>query len=241
MTRPTFHATSNRKKSLSVSVMCCLVLLQPLGGSSRAMGRSGWEVDRKPKASGPLEYVGKRCQSIKDQEFRGASTRVCTFWWIFPRTSEIDLEYDYGIVWGQLEVDPGPHCVDRVVGAINLFGGFKWFERAPDQGIATSGDRGVHTRLVSVADGNLLPNSEPGMVQQEWTLRRGELKPSVKDYSIVEIVQWRWDGRSRDKVALSIGVDVQWKLQQGVTWDVIQGKSAVTLNTTSANPKFTDC
>lgn len=189
-------------------VAVLLVCLAVLGGSPAHAARQ-LQADDPPKTEGP--FYGEPDQQCDDQTLKSNGKPVikvafCIFFYPFDWLSEIDVNYDYGVVWAQATFDALPgYCTSELSFYVEVSEEATIYERTPRQGVTTKKAIPLTVDVTAHAGGNAIVD---GRISQEFQLLPGRMTPTGSEEEPRVGVAWK--GRTPQKLAFATGAEISW-------------------------------
>jgi hypothetical protein len=155
----------------------------------------GAGVRTAPAASGSLERTDRDCSTDREMDLL---TTYCDYSY-FTASGFADDPKTYLVDWVQIAVQPRRGwCLANAHGFMRQPGSSvgAWIPKPP----ATAGLNSM--RLSVTSRGRSLGN-----VKQQFRLSHGVTSATVKRHSGGDRYSWHWQGRSRDKVLIEVGVE----------------------------------
>lgn len=117
--------------------------------------------------------------------------------------AETDADEDFSAVWIQIEIDPGPGCASLMAFELTLPPGARIVSAVPSSD-GRARELPTTTEIIVDGDGGA---PVPGVIAQDIAPESGTVSVSL----FKRRFRYVWLGRSRDKIAAAIGVQLAHK------------------------------
>lgn len=163
----------------------------------------------QPETSGPVFFDQRSCEFRRERSPSGeigVVTDNCVYAYRFDPNWEGDGNYNYGVVFLQTTIEPKNNWCLKWVKASILNPDSNILQRVPSGRFAAEDPRRFTTKVVSDADGSAL--RESASVSRAWTLFPDGIRSRVsEDETLYNVI---WEGATRRKIALVMGMEVRW-------------------------------
>ncbi|HEX2196256.1 MAG TPA: hypothetical protein VHJ76_04945 [Actinomycetota bacterium] len=189
-------------------VAVLLVCLAVFGGSSAHAARQ-LDADDPPATEGP--FYGEPDQQCDEQTLKSSGKPVievafCIFFYPFDWLSELDVNYDYGVVWAQATFDALPgYCTSELSFYVEMSEGTVLYERTPRKNVTTKRTIPLTVDVNATAGGTAIEN---GRISQDFQLLPGKMTPTMSEEQPKVGVAWK--GRTPQKLAFATGAEISW-------------------------------
>lgn len=194
-----------RIRSAPIVLILVLAVLLPVAPAGAA---KQLKAGKAPKVAGPLEQVGRACdsQTVRAGGRVLARVEACVFFFAFDSFSELNVLRDYGVAWAQLTFDAGRgFCANQIGVVLEFPEGTEVHQSAPERAIVGRRAQRAQVRLEGIAGTFSLEESS---VSQRLTAIPSSLR-STAEPSRVSI---EWIGHTGAKIAIVGGAEVSWSV-----------------------------
>jgi hypothetical protein len=154
-------------------------------------------VRKAPETNGSLERTFRHCERERDKVV-GAIFKTCDFSYFVHPDVDGDPERNYSVEWLQMSVEPLPHrCLAGTRGSIRMEGA-RIIARVPRRPV----DEGPSKSTLRVGSSE----RRYATLKASHRLASGVASTEVRRSPRSDRLQWRWVGRSDERISLVVGV-----------------------------------